>query len=408
MIPARNTLAVIGAGPIGLEAAAAALDQGFDVHVFERGEIGAHPIAWGHVRMFTPWKMNVGPHSRARLEATGWTAPDPAAFPTGAELAEHYLRPLAALPDLKPRLHTHAQVVHASRRGALKGDEGPARRDRPFRLLVRDAGGRESFLHAFALIDASGVYGQPNWAGDGGIPARQELYLSPQMSYHLEDVLGERRERHAGKRTLVIGAGASAATTIAALAQLADEVPGTSAVWVTRGAADTVCAGVASDPLPERAALCARARVLAAGGHSAIAHVGGAAVEGFEFNSATHRYRVNLRVGEQTRNEEADLVIVQTGFGPDNSLYRELQVHECWTSRGTMKLAVALSESGASDCLDAPVFGADQLAHPEPDFYILGHKSYGRNPNFLLATGYAQVGEVIAQLARSLEPAAAR
>src|SRR5262245_18402918 len=127
-----------------------------------------------------------------------------------------------------PRVHSHDQVVHASRRGALKGDEGTRRREHPFRLLVRDAGGAESFLHALALVDAPGVYGSPNWAGDGGIPARQELYLAPQLSYQLEDVLVGRRARHAGRRTLVIGAGASAATAIDALARLADEVPGTS------------------------------------------------------------------------------------------------------------------------------------------------------------------------------------
>ena len=408
MIPARNTLAVIGAGPIGLEAAVAALEHGFDVHVFERGEVGAHPIAWGHVPMFTPWRMNLGPRSTAKLQAAGWTAPDLDACPTGRELAEGYLEPLAALPELKPRLHTHAQVVHASRRGALKGDEGPARREHPFRLLVRDAGGRESFLHAFALIDASGVYGQPNWAGDGGIPARQELYLAPQMTYHLPDVLGAQRARYAGRRTMVIGAGASAATTIAALAQIAEEAPGTTAVWVTRGAASEVCRGVPNDPLVARAALYARARALAAGENAVVTHVGGAAVEGFEFNSATHRYRINLRVAEVARNEEVDHVIVHAGFGPDNSLYRELQVHECYTSRGPMKLAAALAASGATDCLDAPVFGADQLVNPEPDFFVLGHKSYGRNPSFLLETGYVQAAGAVGLLARALEPAAAK
>jgi thioredoxin reductase len=368
MVLPRNTLAVIGAGPIGLEAAAAALDQGFDVHLFERGEVGAHPIAWGHVRMFTPWRMNLGPRSAARLEAAGWKRPDPAAFPTGMELAEAYLQPLAALPELKPRIHTHAQVVHVSRRGALKSDEGPGRREHPFRLLVRDAGGRESFLHAYALIDASGVYGSPHWAGDGGIPARQELYLAPQLSYHLEDVLGGRRARHAGRRTLVIGGGLSAATAIDALARLADEAPGTSAVWVTRETPGAVCAEVADDPLAERAALARRGRALAAGGHAAIAHVGGAAVEGFEFNSATHRYRVNLRIGDTARNEEVDEVLVHTGYGPDDSLTRELQPGE-------------------------------------PDFYVLGHKSSGRSPEFLLENGYALVAEAIAQLARALEPA---
>jgi len=365
MILPRNTLAIIGAGPIGLEAAAAALDQGFDVHVFERGEVGAHPIAWGHVRMFTPWRMNLGPRSAARLEAAGWRRPDPAAFPTGIELAETYLQPLANLPELKPRIHTHAQVVHVSRRGMLKTDEGPRRRDHPFRLLVRDAGGRESFLHAYALIDASGVYGQPNWAGDGGIPARQELYLAPQMSYHLEDVLGGRRARHAGRRTVVIGGGLSAATAIDALARLADQAPGTSAVWVTREVAGSVCAGPPDDPLVERAALARRGRELAAGGHPAIAHVGGAAVEVFEFNSATHRYRVNLRVGETSQNEEIDEVLVHAGYGGDDSLTRELR-------------------------------------KDEPDFYLLGHKLYGRKPDFLLETGYVQVAGVIEQQARVL------
>jgi thioredoxin reductase len=209
-VPARNTLAVLGAGPIGLEAALAGLDQGFDVHLFERGEVGSHPIAWGHVRMFTPWRMNLGPTSVERLRRTGWQAPDSEALPTGRELADQYLTPLGRLPELEGRLHTHAQVVHVSRSGLLKSDSSGSRRERPFRLLVRDAGGRENFLHAFSVIDATGVYGQPNWAGDGGIPARSELYLAPQLSYHVDDVLGLRRERYAGKRTLVIGAGASA------------------------------------------------------------------------------------------------------------------------------------------------------------------------------------------------------
>jgi thioredoxin reductase len=397
-LPARNTLAIVGAGPIGLEAAVAGLDAGLDVHVFERGEPGAHAIAWGHVRMFTPWRMNLGAAGRARLSATGWAPPDGEAFPTGLELAERYLQPLAALPELAGRVHASAQVVHISRRGLLKSDPaGEARREHPFRLLVRDAGGRESFLHAFAVIDASGVYGQPNWAGDGGIPARSELYLAPQLSYHVDDVLGLRRERYAGRRVLVIGSGASAATTVADLARLAGEAPGTQVVWVTRREAAALYPVEADEPLAEFRALCARARELARGGDPAVTHVGGARVEGFEFNSATHRYRVTLMIGEQPRVEEVDRVIVNTGFGPDDSLYRELQVHESWTSRGPMKLAAAIA--GATSCLTAPAFGVETLANPEPDFYILGHKSYGRSPNFLLETGYRQVAEVIAALA---------
>src|SRR5262245_16110871 len=403
-LPSRNSLAIIGAGPIGLEAAVAALQRGFDVHVFERGEIGAHPIAWGHVRMFTPWRMNLGPRSSELLKGVGWSGPDPEALPTGAELASDYLEPLARHPLLEKRVHAHSQVVHVSRRGLLKGDSiGEAsRREHPFRFLVRDVGGRENYLHAFAMIDASGVYGQPNWAGDGGIPARRELYLAPQMGYRIEDVLGLQRARFAGKRTLVIGAGASAATTVGDLAKLAAEAPGTNVVWVTRKPVAVIYPPQSDDPLPERRALHARARELARGANPAVTHVGNAVVEGFEFNSATHRYRANLRVGEQPRLEEADQVIVNAGFGPDDSLYRELQIHECYSSRAPYQLAAALRGADAGDCLTTPVLGADLLANPEPDFFILGHKSYGRSPNFLLQTGYQQAADVVEKLASDL------
>ena len=398
--PSPRSLAIVGAGPIGLECAFAALDAGFDVHVFERGEVGSHPLAWGHVRMFTPWRMNVGPASLQHLARGGGAPPSGNECPTGQDLVERYLQPLAVLPELGDRVHTHTQVVAVGRRDLIKGDAntGGRRRESPFRLLVRDAGGRENYLHAFAVIDASGVYGQPGWAGDGGIPARNETYLRPQMAYHVEDVLGVRRARYASKRTLVLGGGASAITVVSDLAQLAADVPGTSAVWVTRCGAGDVGRPVADDPLAGRRALLARGRELASGADPAVTHVGGAMVEAFEFNSATHRYRVTLRIGDQPRVEEVDQVIVNTGFGPDASIYRELQVHECYSTLGPMKLAAALD--GSTDCLTAPVLGAEVLQNPEPDFYILGHKSYGRSSHFLLETGYRQVADVIARLAR--------
>jgi thioredoxin reductase len=404
-LPARNSLAVIGGGPIGLEAALAALDRGFDVHVFERGEVADHVLAWGHVRLFTPWRMNLGTVGREHLEASGWKAPDAEEFPTGRELVERCLRPLAALPELRERVHTHAQVVHIGRRGLLKGDSpGEAvRREHPFRLLVRDPGGRESFLHAFAVIDASGVYGQPNWAGDGGIPARGELYLAPQMSYHVDDVLGLRRERYAGKRVLVLGGGASAATVVMDLVRLEASAPGTSVVWATRAGAEQVLRPIENDPLPGRRALVEAARAIVKGASPVVTHVGGVFVDGFEFNSATHRYRVALMSGDQGRVEEVDHVIVNTGFGPDNSIYRELQVHECYASHGPMNLSAALLGTAGADCLKVPVFGADVLRNPEPAFYILGSKSYARYNSFLLETGYRQASDVIESLAKDLQ-----
>lgn len=409
-IPARNTIAVIGAGPIGLETAANAIESGFDVHVFERGEVGAHALAWGHVRMFTPWARNIGPASARLLAKNGWTAPDPAALPTGAELVERLLRPLASVPELAGRIHERSQVTHVSRLGSLKGEliGAPERRDRPFRLLVRDGGGREHFLHAFAVIDASGTYGMPNWAGTGGIPARGELHLAPQMSYHCDDVLGLRRERYAGKRTLVIGGGATAATTVTALAQLAAAHPGTRVAWVTRSGDGPLAGEVPNDSLGARATLFEEARALRRGSDPAVTWIGEAEVEDIEYNSATHRYRVTMQRPEGARIEEADQVIVNTGFGPDNTIYRELQIHECYGSRGPMKLSAALLGAGTTDCAAIPAFGVDALTNPEPDFYILGSKSYARYNSFLLATGYQQVTDVMERHGKSLAELSAR
>jgi thioredoxin reductase len=362
--PAPDTIAIIGAGPVGLEAAFTALDHGFDVQVFEQGEVGSHPLAWGHVRMFTPWRMNLGRSSRAHLEAAGWTPPDPEDRPTGAELAERYLQPLAQLPELAGRIHPLTQVVQASRHGLLRGEGSDAgtRRARPFRLLLRDQGGRESLHHAFSLVDASGVYAHPDWAGTGGIPARSELYLRPQMAYHVEDVLGLDREKYAGRRTVVIGEGTFAATTVTTLARLADEAPDTTVVWVTRASASGIFPNVEHDPLPGRRELRQRARALAGGAHPAVAHAGGAEVEEFEFNSATHRYRVILTTGEATRTEEADRVIVNVGFGPDETLCRELD-------------------------------------DDEPQCFSLGHEPHGHEPDLLLETGYRQVEDALSRLA---------
>jgi thioredoxin reductase len=398
----QHSLAILGAGPVGLEAAALALELGFDVHVLERGDVGAHLLAWGHVRMFTPWRMNVGPASARLLARHGWSAPPADECPTGSELAERVLQPLAATPELKARVHTHSPVVQVSRHGARKSDllPSPAREAHPFRLLVRDQGGRENYLHAHAVVDSTGVYATPNWAGTGGIPARGESYLAPQMSYHPDDVLGLRRERHAGKTTLVIGGGTSAITTVAALARLAEEVPGTRASWVTRRAAPGSAHERADDSLPARAALLAEGRRLQQGGSAAVQWTGGWEVEGFEYNSATHRYRAQLAGANGARFEEGDQVIVNCGYGPDPLLHRELKIHECFSTLAPMRLATALEESGTSDCTQVPAQAASVLANPEPGYFILGAKSYGRGATaFLLETGHRQVAEALAALA---------
>ena len=360
--PSRS-VAIVGAGPLGLEAALAALDHGLDPQVYEQGEVGAHALAWGHVRLFTPWRMNVGVHARAHLEAAGWTPPAAEELPTGLELVERYLRPLAALPELRERVHPFTQVVAAGLPGQRPGEGDP--RARPFRLLLRDPGGRESLAHAVALLDLTGVYANPDRAGAGGMPALDEEYLGPEFAYHLEDVLGTDRERYAGRRTVVIGEGTFAATTVTALARLADEAPGTRVLWLTRALGGGLFPDAERDPLPARRELHRRARELAGGGHAAVTHVGAAEVEAFESAPETRRYRVRLEAAGEPRAEEADRVVVNAGFRPDDRLRRGLD-------------------------------------GDEPRFLSLGREAQGGEPGLLLESAHRRVREAVGRLAAGL------
>ena len=67
-----------------------------------------------------------------------------------------------------------------------------------------------------------------------------------------------------------------------------------------------------------------------------------------------------------------------------------------------MKLAAALlAQSGSSaDCLDQKSLGAETLVNPEPVFFILGIKSYGRRSDFLMRVGWEQVEDVFGLLPR--------
>src|SRR3954451_11869489 len=136
-------VAILGSGPTGLEAALAAAESGFPFTVYEAApEVAGNVRAWGHVRLFTPWELNVSPRMRRHLAAAGITAPEGAECPTGRELAERLLAPLAALPSIAPNLRLGTRVLAIGREGLLKHQEiaTPARGRRPFRLLLTGAG----------------------------------------------------------------------------------------------------------------------------------------------------------------------------------------------------------------------------------------------------------------------------
>jgi thioredoxin reductase len=392
-------IAVIGGGPVGLEAALYASELGADVRVYERGAIARHVAEWGHIHMFTPFGMNHSPLGRRVLESEGCKIPDDETFQTGAEWRESYLLPLAKRTALADRLALGDRVVTIGRAGLLKGDHigDDARSRQPFTLLI-EAGGFEHYEEADLVLDCSGSWGIPNRLGRGGVPALGERGARPHISYHPVDVAGEQRERYAGRRTLLVGGGLSAATTAVALAGLAAEVDGTRVVWATRRAGEVPILPLEGDTLERRVELTHAANRVAAEPARGVEWLPDAEVRAIHWNAPAAEFEVALHSatgGE--RAETFDRVIANVGYGPDSSIYKELQIHECWASRAPMKLAVSLAAAQADaggDCLKLGGFGPEVLVNPEPGFFILGMKSYGRNSAFLMSTGVEQVRDV--------------
>jgi len=383
-------IAVLGAGPIGLEAALYARTLGYPVTVYEKGRIGDHLRAWGHVTTFTPWSLNVSPLGLRRLlETEAWRPePNPEAFPDGREIVRDYLEPLAGLPEMKGTVKEKVRVVAVGRAGVLKGDGAGdgTRRNRPFRLLLEGAEG-ETTAAADIVLDATGVFGQPNPLGRDGIPAPGERAARDRIATGLPDVLGRDRDRYEGRRVLVVGGGLSAATTVCAL----ETLEGASTVWSTRAGVPPLAA-IPGDSLPARAALVEAANRLARSGSPRLRHVPESSVQALSAEGEELSITLDTPAGEE--RVTVDRVVAQTGFRPDNRLYRELQVHECYASGGPMKLSASLLGVTGADCLEQTGFGPDSLTNPEPDFFIVGHKSYGRNPSFLLRVGREQVRDV--------------
>lgn len=389
-------VAVIGAGPVGLAAAAHLVSRGIEPVVFEAGDaVGASVREWGHVRVFSPWTYNLDPVAAELLEGTGWSAPEPNGYPTGNEIAERYLEPLAAAPGIAESLHLRARVVSVTRQGIDKlKDDG--RDDAPYQLVVDEDGEERRYL-ARAVIDASGTWTRPNPVGAAGVLAAGERRHADRISYGIPDVLGGARERYAGRRVLVVGSGHSAFNAILDLVALRDSEPATEIVWAIRGAApDRTYGGGGDDQLPARGALGAMVRGLVADGSVDV-------VAGFH-TRAIDSEDGRLAVDDGDRRLVVDEIIASTGFRPDLDVLRELRLELDDRVEAPRALA-PLIDPNLHSCGTVPPHGVDELSHPDAGIYVVGMKSYGRAPTFLLRTGYEQVRSVVAALAGDWESA---
>ncbi|MGW7327235.1 NAD(P)-binding domain-containing protein [Streptomyces sp. NPDC054840] len=390
---------VIGAGPAGLAAAAHLVERGIEPLVLEAGHAaGAAVRDWSHVRLFSPWGEVVDPAAEKLLAPTGWVKPEAGAYPSGGDWAELYLQPLAdALGD---KVRYHATVTGVSRTGRDRIVDAD-REAQPFVIHYTAADGSEARVFARAVIDASGTWSTPGPAGGSGLAALGEKSAADRITYRVPDLKDPAvRTRYAGKRTAVIGSGASAFTALAYLADLAKEEKGTHAAWILRrGISGSTFGGGEADQLPARGALGLAAKAAVDGGYAD-------AVTGFRTEAVERAADGRLiLVGEDGRRlDPVDEVIVLTGLRPDLSFVSELRLGLDERLQAPLELA-PLIDPNQHSCGTVYPHGVKELSHPEKDVYLVGMKSYGRSTAFLAMTGYEQVRSIAAALAGDQEAA---
>lgn len=394
MAEIKPHVAILGSGPTGLEAALAAHQAGFPFTLYEAADgIAGQMASWGHVQLFTPWSMNASPRMRQALEAAGHAVPDDATCPTGQQLIDQLLLPLAQLPGIAEHVRLGDRVAAVGRQGLLKHEEigTPSRGEQAFRLLIEQRDGTERLDTAEVVLDCTGNT-EANAVGDGGIPAPGESAAAAWIDHRIPD-LARQASTWAGRTVMLLGAGHSAQTALRDLVALASEHPNTQILWVRRGDGQAV-GPLADDPLPERARLMGQAQAFLDDPPAGVESISGVVVE--SLTPGEERLGVTLRHRDGRREtRQVDRLLALTGRVGNHSMYRQLQVHECYATSGPMKLAAALlgASGGGGDCLAQTSMGSDTLKNPEPGFFILGSKSYGRRNDFLMRVGWQQVEE---------------
>ncbi|UYN93614.1 MAG: NAD(P)-binding domain-containing protein [Enhydrobacter sp.] len=397
---ATKTVAILGAGPVGLAAAAHVLERGMEPIVLEAGPTVGHAVRqWSHVQVFSPWEYNIDKAAERLLAETGWNKPQPDHYPTGAELLERYLEPLATRTRLKNHIRTRSLVTGIGRVGFDKV-KSKGREAAPFEIRYQNGRGPER-LRADAVIDATGTWFSPNPAGANGLPAVGEHQAQERVSYGMPDVLGRERARYAGKVVAVLGSGHSAIGTLIDLARLKDAEPDTELLWLLRGdAPEKAFGGGANDQLAARGALGTAFAALVGSGKLKVE-------TGFRVSSIS-REGDRLRVASASacceQSVTVDELVVSTGFRPDLDFLRELRLSLDPALECPPELA-PLIDPNLHSCGTVRPHGAKELAQPEPGFYFAGMKSYGRAPTFLMLTGYEQVRSIAAEIAGDHEAA---
>lgn len=394
-------IVIIGAGPIGLAAAAHLAKAGEDFIVLEAGpQVGHDVLQWGHVSLFSPWQYNIDKVAKELLEKEGWETPAPDVLPTGKELVENYLVPVAELPQIGPSIRLNTKVISISRKG-LDKMKTANRENVPFVLYIETQGLTKQ-IEAKAVIDATGTWGQPNPMNSAGVWTTEEKSFENQIFYGIPNVKGKEYERYVGKRVAVIGGGHSAVNTILELSELNEKHPDLNITWILRKKnVEEAYGGEEKDALQARGELGSRIHQLVNSGRVQVYTP--YRIHSVEKNKGSLKLNGELK-GESISIEGLDELIVNTGSRPDFSFLSEVRLNIDAATESISMLA-PLIDPNLHSCGTVRPHGEEELRQAEKNLYIVGMKSYGRAPTFLMATGYEQVRSVVAYLTGDFESA---
>jgi len=388
----RATLAILGAGPVGLEAALVAARLKIDFIWLERGQAGEHLNRWGHLQTHAPLRTLVSEIGLEELHKAGveeFMSPlDELA--TGRSWRDGYLSLLLETPLLLGKLQKSVEAIAAGRDNRLREDpRKPKEPLGPFRIFTRGPDNKERHCLANAVIDCTGVLSTPRPFGMSGLPVPGEASCRDRISYMVEDIMGADKKKYANRTVLVVGAGISAATAVNQLVAMAKENEATWIVWLARGSGSLPVRRIPQDPLKGRDALAASANHIASRGEGNVEFHHSAWVDRLENEGQDKPVKVTALVNGKELSWDVDRILSLCGYQPSRLLNRELRMP--WET--TLDLPPTGIESREQDLSPGP-------SGEEPGWYVLGSKSYGRASGFEVKTGFRQVRAVMAEILR--------
>lgn len=409
-IDAPATIAIIGAGPIGIETALYARFLGYDVAIFERDEIGSSVKALGGLPMLTPFSLSCSPLGISAISTNdpGHVLPDLHKTISYQTWLDGYLRPLAKTDLLSDCFRLRTRVISIGKESYFKQDQVSydERFEELFWLLIEEESGEQSYFECDIVIDCCGLTSEQQGFGPGGLPVLGE------SSIKLEPTDGSTRFPYfcstttrrgkiefsqfdfntlAGRNIGLVGDSYLAWFCASKLASLKDKVEATNIHWIKRQLpANNVSSAMelsvegSNDVMPERYRLQQEANRWLE--NSLITWHTNSQV--YSIGMEEDAWKIKL-CGAETVELKLDALFSFGRSQPDWKLSSNLQLELSGSYDSPRNLESALKSVDLRTLTMES--SSDSLVTSEPNYYVLGSKSFGRAADFFFHFGLMQI-----------------